>query len=170
MPERPDLPKNSSRLLRLLCALPEETQSALLALLRWQLDTQEQDLNRLRSPQDQRQKDQNQISDDSQVQPLTHPLRTMQLPDVKDYLKLRKRVRHLETTLNHLQALITREEWLPRQQFLERYPSISEGRLKHLLLERERNGLMESGALRQSGPRCPIFICPARFWKWFEER
>ena len=169
MPKRSDFPKNASKLLQLLSALPEEAQSALLALLRWQLTTQGQGLNTLQSPQGQRQEHQIQNSNDSQVRPLTHPLRTLQLPDVTEYLKLRKRVRDLEITLSRLQALITREEWLPRQQFLERYPSISEGRLKHLLLERDHNGLMESGALRQSGPRSPIFICPARFWEWFEE-
>lgn len=38
-PKRADLPKHANRLLPLLCALPEEAQCALLALLRWQQST-----------------------------------------------------------------------------------------------------------------------------------
>jgi hypothetical protein len=175
MPKRSDLPHNASRLLTLLCALPEEAQYALLALLgsneTANSATRGPDVNSLQTSQALDQEQQPSISStERQDRPLPVPLRTTQLPDARDYLKLRQRVRKLETTLTSLQALLAREEWLPRRLFLERYPSITEGRLKHLLLERERNGLTESGALRQSGPRSPIFICPARFWKWFEER
>jgi|GEM_PF-2952044 len=163
MPRTPSLPLKASRLLPLLCALPEEAQCALLALLRWQ-QSASADL---------------QIEPAGAVEPL--PLRrvdgeqacsdeVVQVASAHVVHALIQRVEALEEELLSLRDRVadTGPRLLTKKAFLREYPDLySKSGLDKVLFLKEDNGLSEFEAIHQRAKGCRVLIDPKKFLEWY---
>lgn len=163
MPKTPSLPIRATRLLPLLCALPEEAQCALLALLRWQhsagLDLQLEPGAAAELPAALNGGEEQegtagfvQVASAHVVQALIQRVETLE----EELLGLRDHVADSGPRL------------LTKKAFLREYPDLySKSGLDKVLFLKDDNGLCEFDAIHQRARGCRVLINPKKFLEWY---